>query len=77
MCSSDLAKQVPENTGNKREKVGKGVPPKEHQFKPGNKGRPKGARNKLGEAFLNDFLEDWEENGAEAIQTMRDRKSVV
>lgn len=37
----------------------------------GNGGRPKGSRNKLGEAFLADFLEDWEENGKQAIKTMR------
>ena len=35
-----------DNTGKKRGKVGKGNPPKETQFKPGNSGRPKGARNK-------------------------------
>lgn len=34
------------------EKSGKPTPPIEHQFKPGNPGRPKGSRNKLGEAFL-------------------------
>lgn len=37
-------------------------------------GRPKGARNKLGEAFLNDFLNDWEENGSDAIKTMREER---
>ncbi len=37
-------------------------------------GRPKGARNKLGEAFLADMLADWEEHGADAIATVRDEK---
>jgi|18_taG_2_1085343.scaffolds.fasta_scaffold02822_3 hypothetical protein len=44
------------------------------RFQPGNNGgpgRPKGSRNKLGEAFLADFLSDWEEHGVTAIQTMR------
>lgn len=31
-------------------------------------GRPKGARNKLGEAFLQDMLAAWEKSGPEAIQ---------
>jgi|21_taG_2_1085346.scaffolds.fasta_scaffold37722_4 hypothetical protein len=48
---------------------------KDTRIKPGEirnpHGRPKGARNKFGEAFLSDFLADWEENGADAIQTMR------
>jgi hypothetical protein len=34
-------------------------------------GRPKGSRNKLAEAFIADFHADWEENGAQAIRTMR------
>tara|TARA_R110002020_G_scaffold71096_6_gene184048 strand:- start:176 stop:574 length:399 start_codon:yes stop_codon:yes gene_type:complete len=63
-----------ENTGKKREKVGKGVPPKEHQFKPGNKGRPKGSRNKLGEAFVADMLADWEKHGAKTIQKVREER---
>lgn len=47
------------------------------QFKTGHKGgpgRPKGARNKLGEAFLSDMLSDWEANGVETIERVREEK---
>lgn len=37
-------------------------------------GRPKGSRNKLGEAFLSDMLEDWTVNGKAAIETVRSEK---
>lgn len=37
-------------------------------------GRPKGSRNKLGEAFLADMLADWEEHGIAVIQTVRAEK---
>lgn len=56
---------------NNGRKTGKGHPPVEHQFKPGNPGRPKGSRNKLGEAFLADLYADWLENGVEAIDAVR------
>jgi len=65
---------APEDTGPEREAVGPGKPPREHQFKPGNPGRPKGSRNKLGEAFLTDLLEDWQENGKAAIAQTRTEK---
>jgi hypothetical protein len=55
-------------------KTGKGNPPVEYQFKPGNPGRPKGARNKLGEAFIEDMLADWEANGPAAIVEVRTKK---
>lgn len=35
------------------------------------KGRPKGSRNKLAESFVADVLQDWEANGAAAIQRVR------
>lgn len=54
--------------------TGKPVPPVEHQFKPGNPGRPKGARNKLGEQFLEALQQDFEVNGVEAIATVRTEK---
>lgn len=47
------------------------------QFKPGNPGRPKGARNKLGEAFLEAMQKDFEEHGASAIVATRETKPEV
>ena len=41
------------------------------QFQPGNSGRPKGARSKLGEEFLQDMLSDWAENGKAVIEAVR------
>ena len=37
-------------------------------------GRPKGSRNRLGEAFLADMLVDWEANGVDAIVAVREEK---
>lgn len=37
-------------------------------------GRPKGSRNKLGEAFLSDLQADWEEHGIETITRVREEK---
>lgn len=45
------------------------------QFKPGNKlgkGRPKGSKNKLSFAFTEALCQDFEENGLEAIQRLRE-----
>lgn len=35
-------------------------------------GRPKGARSKLGEAFIDALLADWGDNGIQAIKDMRE-----
>lgn len=37
-------------------------------------GRPKGSRNKLGEAFLSDIYADWQVNGVETIKRVREEK---
>ncbi len=62
--------RAPESTGEKRVPV----PPVEHQFKPGNPGRPKGSRNKLGEAFLEAMHDDFEAHGVAAIVKVREEK---
>lgn len=41
------------------------------RFAPGNPGKPKGARTKLGEQFLSALQEDFEAHGVEAIQAVR------
>jgi hypothetical protein len=61
----------PEDTGQEREIVGPGKPPRQHQFKPGNPGRPKGARNRLGEQFLAALADDFDVHGKAAIETVR------
>lgn len=45
-----------------------------YQFQPGQGGRPKGARNKLGEAFIEALHEDFKEHGVAAIVKVRDDK---
>lgn len=35
-------------------------------------GRPKGSRNKLGEAFLDNLYADWQEHGAQALKDCRE-----
>lgn len=47
---------------------------KDTRFKPGNPGRPKGARNKLGEAFIKAMLDDFNEHGVAAVETVRIEK---
>src|SRR5215510_13753645 len=59
------------NNGTKTRKLS---PPVEHQFKPGNPGRPKGSRNKLGEDFLQALAEDFARHGAEVIERVRIEK---
>src|SRR5262245_6027745 len=60
-----------------RNTVSEGKDPKTGRFLPGNSGyggRPKGSRNKLGEAFLQALQEDFEQHGAAAIQECREKK---
>lgn len=69
MTTAKLAPPAPNG-----KKAGKGSPPVEHQFKPGNpgsSGRPKGSRNKLGEAFIEALNADFAEHGPQVIETVR------
>jgi Family of unknown function (DUF5681) len=57
------------------------APLREHAFKPGQsgnpKGRPKGARNRLGTQFLEALEADFKKHGAQAIALVRERKPEV
>lgn len=44
------------------------------RFAPGNPGRPKGARNKLGEAFIEALNDDFSKHGVQAIIEVRETK---
>lgn len=46
-------------------------------FQPGNPGRPKGARSKLGEVFLQAMLADFTEHGVSVIEKVRLEKPDV
>lgn len=48
--------------------------PEGKRFQPGNPGRPKGSRNKLGEDFIRALHEDFSEHGVAAIQAVRAEK---
>lgn len=63
-----------DETRNNGGRTGKPTPPVEHQFKPGNPGRPKGSRNKLGEAFLEAMHADFEQHGVDVIARVRAEK---
>ena len=66
-----MMSETPRNNG---EGTGKPKPPVEYQFKPGNPGRPKGARNKLGEAFIEALHDDFNKHGIAAIVKVRTDK---
>lgn len=55
------------------EPIVNGEKSKDTRFKPGNPGggRPKGARNKLGEDFIKAMADDFSANGVEAIEKVR------
>ena len=55
--------------------VGYGKPPVEHQFEPGQGGRPRGSRNKLGEDFINALADDFAKHGAVAIERVSGRRN--
>lgn len=69
-----MPKTAEDETRKNGKETRKPQPPVEHQFKPGNPGRPKGARNKLGEAFLEALHADFAEHGVAAIVKVRDEK---
>ena len=38
------------------------------------KGRPKGSRDKINKAFVDDFTDDWRKHGKEAIERVREER---
>jgi hypothetical protein len=66
----------PEHTGSKRSRGRQAT-----QFKPGQSGnptgRPKGARNRLGTAFLEALEADFNKHGVDAVEQVRQKKPEV
>lgn len=56
---------------NNEGKTGYGNPPIGSRFTVGNPGRPKGSRNKLGEAFIDALQDDFAEHGPAVIEAVR------
>ena len=50
------------------------APAKPWLFQPGNPGRPKGSRNKLGEQFVADLYADWQKHGFEVLEKVRENR---
>jgi hypothetical protein len=54
------------------------MPKTDTSWKPGQsgnpKGRPKGSRDTINEAFLKDLAADWRKNGAEALKKAREER---
>lgn len=71
MAKKSLKVKKPVSTGKKQ------LPKEAEKYKwqpgvcPNPKGRPKGSRTVFAETFLKDFLRDWEEHGADAIEAVR------
>jgi len=57
------------------------MPNKDTKFKPGqsgnSKGRPKGSRHKLSEAFVSALYDDFIESGAETIRKLREKDAIA
>lgn len=70
--ASQPATFLPESETTQRKRLPEAL--KAHAFRPGNPGRPKGSRNKLGEDFLKALQADFERDGAAAIVAVRTEK---
>lgn len=71
MARTTKQSKLVEATQNNGANTFKPKPPSEYQFKPGNPGRPKGSRNKLGEAFIEALHADFLEHGTKTIEAVR------
>lgn len=67
--SGDQANAV---AANPNVRVFTGQDPSTGRFVPGNGGRPKGARNKLGEEFIKALADDFDQHGTDAIARVRE-----
>jgi hypothetical protein len=59
------------NSRNNGTKTGPGHPPVAHRFQPGNPGRPRGSKNRLGEDFIRALAEDFAKHGPAVIEKVR------